>query len=98
MKIKFIDRCIIIMLASKKIHGYYLYREFKDAGFDISMVNFYKKLKKLENMGLISSEWRIVNGRPRKVYYLTEKGEKKLKACKENLKKFLFKIKGSIPF
>ena len=98
MKIKFIDRCIIIMLASQKIHGYSLYREFKDAGFEISMGNFYKKLKKLENMGLVSSRWEMVNGRARKVYYLTEEGEKKLKSCMENLEKFLFKIKGSIPF
>lgn len=67
----------LALLSQKPRHGYEIITEVEDRiGKKPSTGQIYPLLEELEEEGVVESEKREVNGRKRKVYNLTSKGEK----------------------
>ncbi len=58
-------------------YGYSLREGLAQSGLPIPEGTLYPLLRRLESMELLTSEWRVVDGRPRR-YYRTSKTGKKL--------------------
>ncbi|MEN3203010.1 MAG: helix-turn-helix transcriptional regulator [Atribacterota bacterium] len=90
---RFIQPCLLLLLAQKRAHGYELLEElrslfFQEETLDPSLV--YRSLRKMEEDGLILSEW--VTGGPgpaRRVYTITEEGRAALDLWVEHIRKQL---------
>jgi transcriptional regulator len=62
-------------------HGYAIAEKLRtrsDGAFDLPEGTLYPALHRLERAGLLASRWSEVNGRRRRVYQLTVKGQKAL--------------------
>lgn len=56
-------------------YGYSLRQALVDKGFDINEGTLYPLLRRLESQELLSSEWNLSEGRPRRYYLLSEAGQ-----------------------
>ena len=56
-------------------YGYSLRQALAQRGMPIEEGTLYPLLRRLESQGLLSSEWRIEGGPPRRYYRLNEAGE-----------------------
>lgn len=75
-----------------KMYGYQITREVENitAGeLVITEGALYPTLHKLEAKGLLSVEIKKVNNRPRKYYFLTEKGKKETVSMLNEMKAFI---------
>jgi PadR family transcriptional regulator PadR len=74
---------LLLCLKDWSLHGYKLIQMLMDIGFSsIDQGNVYRTLRKLEKDNLISSTWDTSDGGPAKrIYSLTEYGEKYLETC-----------------
>jgi DNA-binding PadR family transcriptional regulator len=62
-------------------HGYAIAERLSarsDGAFDLSEGTLYPALHRLERAGLLASRWSDVNGRRRRVYRLTQQGQRAL--------------------
>ena len=79
----------------KRMYGYELTQKVKEltAGdLVITEGALYPLLHRLEAEGLLDSEIKIVDNRPRKYYFLTPKGKKNAPQAATELKRFLENI------
>jgi PadR family transcriptional regulator PadR len=60
---------------SKPRYGYGLRQALAEQGMPIEEGTLYPLLRRLEAQGLLSSEWRIEDGPPRRYYALNDRGE-----------------------
>ena len=70
---------IVLILLKKPTHGYDLLTRLEQQKVDMDTDTLYPLLRRLETQAMLSSEWETSQARPRKIYRLTEKGEKNLK-------------------
>lgn len=56
-------------------YGYSLRQALGQQGMPIEEGTLYPLLRRLESQGLLASEWRIVDGPPRRYYALSTEGE-----------------------
>ena len=78
-----------------KMYGYQITREVeKITSGELVMTEgaLYPTLHKLEAKGLLSLEMATVNNRPRKYYYITEKGKKETFNLLEEMKSFMLNM------
>jgi poly-beta-hydroxybutyrate-responsive repressor len=76
------------MLRSGESHGYELSQALAPFGLaDVDTSLVYRMLRQMEAAGLIASEWDVEagSGAPRRVYRLTEQGERRLSAWVDDL-------------
>ena len=75
---------IIVVLSQlkKEEYGYNLITKLKENGITVEANTLYPLLRRLENQGLLKSEWNTKEDKPRKYYSITKDG-------KEVLKKFI---------
>ena len=69
---------ILKLLSGQALYGYEIIRkinELTNGEFQWKEGALYPCLHKMENGGLLKSEWRIVSGKPRKYYALTKTGK-----------------------
>jgi len=65
----------VLSKLDKPQYGYSLLKELNDAGIEIAQETLYPLLRRLEQQGVVSSEWKVENDtRPRKYYLLNDKG------------------------
>ena len=57
-------------------YGYSLGQELTEKGVPVDGNTLYPLLRRLENQGLLQSEWDMSEGKPRKYYVRTAKGTK----------------------
>jgi DNA-binding PadR family transcriptional regulator len=72
-----LDLLLLTVLADGAKHGYAVIEELKgrsDEVFDLPEGTVYPALHRLEEAGLLGSDWSVVSGRRRRTYRLTEKG------------------------
>jgi DNA-binding PadR family transcriptional regulator len=77
-----LDLLLLAVLAHGAAHGYGLVealRQRSDGAFDLGEGTMYPALYRLERERLVTSRWRVVDGRRRRVYRLTPKGERRLR-------------------
>ena len=70
----------------EEFYGSWMIEELKEHGYNISPGTLYPILKSMEEEDLIEKEERNVNGRIRKYYKTTTKGDNLLQELKYNLK------------
>jgi DNA-binding PadR family transcriptional regulator len=59
-------------------YGYALLQRLTDHGFPVDANTLYPLLRRLEEQGLLTSEWNTEESRPRKFYRTSDDGEKVL--------------------
>lgn len=72
-----LDMLVLAVLGEGPAHGYAVIeglRRRSDGAFDLPEGTVYPALHRLEQTGLLSSEWSVVSGRRRCTYSLTTKG------------------------
>jgi DNA-binding PadR family transcriptional regulator len=71
-------RGMIVMAAMSQLreaqYGYSLIQSLNDQGYEIGQDTLYPLLRRLEQQGLLLSEWRVEDPRPRRYYQLNEDG------------------------
>lgn len=61
-------------------YGYALIDDLSRRGLDIEQGTLYPLLRRLEEQGLLRSEWNVDGSRPRRYYVLSPMGQEVLKA------------------
>ena len=90
---------VLSQLRTEK-YGYALKQEMSAGGLDINEGTLYPLLRRLEDQGLLNSEWRVIDEtRPRRYYKLSELGQQALAdlsqewtQLSEAMKSFLTKL------
>ena len=75
-----------------KIYGAWMIKELEEHGYNMSPGTLYPIFHTLENDNLLKSATKTVNGKNRKYYSITPKGEKFLKESREKLKELTNEI------
>jgi len=76
-----LDLLLLAAVQAGPTHGYAIaeiLRVRSGGTFDLAEGTLYPALHRLERAGLLSSRWSEVNGRRRRVYQLTRKGQQAL--------------------
>ncbi|MBM3151926.1 MAG: PadR family transcriptional regulator [Chloroflexi bacterium] len=55
-------------------YGYSLIKDLSEHGLEIDQGTLYPLLRRLENQGLLHSNWRIEADRPRRYYVISDEG------------------------
>lgn len=61
-------------------YGYSLKKLVAASGLEIDEGTLYPLLRRLESQGLLTSRWRVEQGRPRRYYKISAQGEETLEA------------------
>lgn len=64
-------------------YGYSLMQLLAEKGIEIDQSTLYPLLRRLEDQGLLRSEWSVEGSRPRRYYVLSETGKETLKQLKQ---------------
>ena len=86
-----LDLLLLSVLSSGPTHGYAIISALRDrssGAFDLPEGTVYPALHRLEGAGLLASSWADADGRRRRVYALTGKGEAALAAERTEWKRF----------
>jgi PadR family transcriptional regulator PadR len=86
-----VDLLLLATLADTPAHGYRVVealRERSDGTFDLAEGTVYPALYRLERGGLIASRWHVVEGRRRRIYRLTKRGETALQRRRREWRAF----------
>jgi PadR family transcriptional regulator, regulatory protein PadR len=86
-----LDGLILAVLRDRQLHGYAVIEELKlrSAGdLDLPEGTVYPALHRLEGDGLLSSKWSAESGRRRRVYTVTDKGQKALQRKRSDWRAF----------
>lgn len=78
-----LDLLLLGVLSQGPGHGYAVItalRTQSDGLLEVTEGSVYPSLHRLEDLGLLTSEWQPVAGRRRRIYRLTAAGEKSLRA------------------
>ena len=85
-----LDGLILAVLSHEQLHGYAVIEALKDrSGGRLALPEgtVYPALHRLERSGLLSSEWAN-NGRRRRVYRLTSRGQRELGVSRARWREF----------
>jgi DNA-binding PadR family transcriptional regulator len=76
-------RGVIVLAVLSQLHeeqyGYELMKCLEDQGMQVDQGTLYPLLRRMEDQGLLASNWRVETSRPRRYYVLSEFGGKVLK-------------------
>lgn len=66
-------------------YGYSLKQSLAEAGFEVNEGTLYPLMRRLEEQGLLASEWRIADeGRPRRYYIVSKVGVEALEQVRRD--------------
>ena len=80
--------------AQQDVHGAWITKELARHGYDISPGTLYPTLHRLEADGLLSSKQRVVDGRARRVYRVTQAGKRALREDRKALQELAREVLG----
>lgn len=66
-------------------YGYGLLQTLADHGFSVDANTLYPLLRRLEDQGLLTSDWSTEEARPRKVYRTSAAGEEMLRLLTDDM-------------
>lgn len=72
--------------AESAVHGAWMAAELANHGYTISPGTLYPTLHRMEEDGLLTSTYQVVDGRRRRVYRATAKGRRSLQAMRRALR------------
>jgi DNA-binding PadR family transcriptional regulator len=73
----------VLSQLDEKQYGYSLVQMLAEKGVEIDQSTLYPLLRRLEDQGLLESEWSVEGPRPRRYYVLSKTGEKTLQQLKQ---------------
>ena len=94
-----LDLLLLATLRAGPAHGYAVIQELRrrsDGTFDLPEGTIYPALHRLENEGLITSEWSKESGRRRRMYRLTRSGERALADKQRSWQRFARGVAGAL--
>lgn len=95
---RFVEPCLLLLLAEKPAHGYELLENLGPFGIDPRCQDpgqIYRSLRRLEKEGLVESSWQPGDAGPvRRSYMITEDGLDILRAWIKTLEKRVMMIQG----
>ncbi|BBB47673.1 PadR family transcriptional regulator [Pelolinea submarina] len=68
----------VLSQLDREQYGYSLISSLNDKGFEIGQDTLYPLLRRLEGQGLLDSQWRVEDPRPRRYYILNDAGREML--------------------
>lgn len=86
----FIVPFVLLSLRDINLHGYKIMQQLIDYGFSaIDQGNLYRMLRQLEKQDMVKSKWDTSEAGPAKrIYSLTEAGEKYLNTCVNSFEQY----------
>jgi PadR family transcriptional regulator, regulatory protein PadR len=69
-----IGALVVLSALQSPTYGYSLQQRLVEQGFEIDQGTLYPLLRRLDEQGLLESDWKIDEGRPRKYYRLSAAG------------------------
>lgn len=91
------DSLLLSLLEQQPMYGYRIVKELEERSqgyFKFKEGTLYPALHRLEKSGLITGKWQALpNGRQRRYYYITAKGQVKLATEKSHWQDFLEAVK-----
>lgn len=78
-----LDLCLLTLVQDGAVYGYELTRRLAERGLPVAEGSAYPLLARLERGGLLRSETRAGDGRPRKYYAITTAGRHALAVGRE---------------
>jgi DNA-binding PadR family transcriptional regulator len=66
----------ILSQLEEPLYGYSLRERLAEQGLEIKEGTLYPLLRRLEDQGLLESDWEVGEGRPRRYYRLSRRGKK----------------------
>ena len=76
---------LVLSRLTRAQYGYTLLKELDAAGLPVDQNTLYPLLRRLEAQGLLSSEWKVEEQRPRRYYARTSLGTAVLRALRAEL-------------
>jgi DNA-binding PadR family transcriptional regulator len=89
----FVKLHILYHAGREPVYGLWLIEELARHGYDLSPGTLYPMLHGLEEEGLLASEKRVVGGKVRKYYTLTDAGQEALEQGRERAIELLDEIR-----
>ncbi|HEX6255822.1 MAG TPA: helix-turn-helix transcriptional regulator [Euzebyales bacterium] len=86
-----LDALLLAAVAGEPRHGYAIMEALREASggqFELPTGTIYPALHRLEAAGLINGTWSTVDGRRRRTYQLTARGERRLQADRSTWREF----------
>lgn len=68
----------VLIQCFQEQYGYSLMKSLSEKGLEIDQGTLYPLLRRLETQGLLSSNWRVEDARPRRYYQLSQAGHENL--------------------
>jgi DNA-binding PadR family transcriptional regulator len=68
----------ILSQLDEPLYGYSLRERLAEQGLEIKEGTLYPMLRRLESQGLLDSDWEVGEGRPRRYYRLSVRGDELL--------------------
>lgn len=91
-------RGVIVLAAMSRLHrpeyGYSLKRVLAARGLEIDEGTLYPLLRRLEGQGLLVSDWRVEEGRPRRYYEISPAGREAERALRAHWRKLVRTVDG----
>jgi DNA-binding PadR family transcriptional regulator len=75
-------------------YGYSLLQILADAGLEVEEGTLYPLLRRLEDRGLLKSEWQVGESRPRRYYVISPLGEDVLSALVDEWQRIVTTMDG----
>ena len=72
--------------------GLWMMEELRSHGYEISSGTIYPILHNMEEDGILETQEKVIEGKVRKYYLITDKGEKILKEAEERTKELFEEI------
>ena len=94
-----LDLLLLSILADGPAHGYAIIESLRQRSsglFDLPEGTIYPALHRLENQGLLRSNWSEDSARRKKIYHLTPKGQQVLSKRQDEWKKFSRAINATV--
>lgn len=83
---RYLTDCLLLLLAERPAHGYRLRSQVEAFGLDTDSGTVYRRLRDLEDDGLVGSYWEVSDaGPPRRTYEVTADGRDRLVTCRQSI-------------
>ncbi len=77
----------VLSQLQKPMYGYNLVTLLAESGMPVETNTLYPLLRRLEGQGMLTSEWDVGEGKPRKYYVITKDGKEVYQALRRQWEK-----------
>ncbi|MDK2950962.1 MAG: PadR family transcriptional regulator, regulatory protein PadR [Kosmotogales bacterium] len=67
---------LVLLVLNEPAYGYDILKLLDSKGYGIEEQTLYPLLRRMEERGFLTSEWKIIQNKPRKYYVISEEGKR----------------------